>query len=99
MIPDGEGKPESNKMDPEQVTRLFELELAQKRAARAEAGARRQKIRTASFLFLALIVLGALVAFFLLFTRLSQEPPGPAAPPKPTSTPATPKRGKLTRKS
>lgn len=90
MIPDGEGKPESNKMDPEQVTRLLELELAQKRAAWAEAGARRQKVRTASFLFLALIVLGALVAFFLLFTRLSQERSGSTAHPSPTSTPGRP---------
>ena len=90
MIPDGEGKPESNKMDPEQVTRLFELELAQKRSARAEAGARRQKIRTASFLFLALIVLGAMVAFFLLFSRLSQERSGSGARPSPSSVSGKP---------
>jgi len=87
MIPDGEGKPESNKMDPEQMTRLLELELAQKRAAWAQAGARRQKIRTASFLFLALIVLGALVAFFLLFTRLTQERSAPGTRPASTATP------------
>ena len=74
-----------NEMDPEQVTRLLELELAQKRGAWAQAGARRQKIRTVSFLFLALIVLGALAAFFLLFTRLTQERSGPGA--RPTSTP------------
>jgi hypothetical protein len=89
MIPDGEGKPESNEMDPEQVTRLFELELEGRRAAWAEASTRRQKIRTASFLFLALIVLGALAAFFLLFTRLNQERSGPAARSNPTAT-ATP---------
>ena len=87
MIPDGEGKPESNKMDPEQATRLLELELAQKRATWAQAGARRQKIRTASFLFLALIILGAVAAFFLLFTRLTQERSAPGARPTVTSTP------------
>jgi type VI protein secretion system component VasF len=87
MIPDGEGKPESNKMDPEQMTRLLELELAQKREAWAQAGARRQKIRTASFLFLAIIVLGAMVAFFLLFTRLTQERSTPGSRSTPSSTP------------
>ena len=87
MIPDGEGKPEPTKMDPEQVTRLFELELAQKRAAWAEAGARRQKIRTASFLLLTLIVLGTLAAFFFLFTRLSQERSGASARPGASASP------------
>ena len=87
MIPDGEGKPESNKMDSEQATRLLELELAQKRVEWAEAGARRQKIRTASFLFLALIILGALVAFFLLFTRLTQERSVPGSRSTPAATP------------
>jgi hypothetical protein len=69
------------------MTRLLELELAQKREAWAQAGARRQKIRTASFLFLALIVLGALVAFFLLFTRLTQERSAPGARSAASSTP------------
>jgi hypothetical protein len=87
MIPDGDGKSESSKTDPEQLTRLIELEMAQQRAAWAQAEARHRKIRTMSFAFLAVVVIGALLAFFLLFTRVSQERPGPGTRAQPAATP------------
>ena len=88
MIPNGDGKPESNKVDPEQLTRLLDMELAQKRTEWTQASTRYQKIRGMSLLFLALIVIGALLALFFLFTRLTQERPHPGAPPAATLSPS-----------
>ncbi len=73
MIPDAEGKPESCQTDPEQLVRLLDIELAMKRAAWAEATSRHRKIRTISFLFLALVLMGAMLGFFLIFTSLTQD--------------------------
>ena len=72
MIPEADGKSES-KMDPDELARLLDIELAQKRAAWAEAGQRSRRIRTISFLFLAIVVLGALAAFVMVFTQLPQD--------------------------
>jgi hypothetical protein len=86
MIPGGDGKSESNRMDPEEITRQLELAMAQERAAWAARLDRNRKIRTISFAFLAIVVIGALLAFFLLFTRL-QDRPNPGSRPQPTATP------------
>jgi hypothetical protein len=88
MISDGDGKPESKKTDAEELARRLEIELAQKRAAWAETGARYRRIRAASLLFLALVVMGALFAFFFLFTHLTQERPARGSQPDATSSPA-----------
>lgn len=87
MIPDGNGKPESRDIDSDQMMKILEIELAQKRAAWAQTSERYRKLRTASFLFLALVIMGAIFAFFFLFTRLSGEHPA-AASPAPTATPS-----------
>jgi hypothetical protein len=86
MIPDAHGKPESRKNDPEELARLLEIELAQKRAAWQSASARARKIRTASFLFLFFLAVATLLAFFFLLTqvnekRMNQPRPTPAASP------------------
>jgi hypothetical protein len=86
MIPDAEGKPQSRKNDPEELARLLEIELAQKRAAWQSAGVRARKIRTASFVFLFFLVVAMLLAFFFLLTqvnekRMNQPRPTPAASP------------------
>jgi hypothetical protein len=73
MIPDADGKPESSGFDPEQFDRLLELELAQKRAARKIASQRQLKVRVASFLFLFLLIVGTLFAFFVLMSRVNEE--------------------------
>ena len=73
MMPDPNGKPESKQIDPEQLSRLMDLELAQKRAAWKKAASRRQKTRIASFFFLFLLIAASLFAFFVLFTRVNQE--------------------------
>ncbi len=87
MIPDGNGKPESRDIDPDQMMKMLEIELAQKRTAWAQTSERYRRLRTASFFFLALVLMGALVAFFFLYTRLSGEHPA-ATSPAPSATPA-----------
>jgi hypothetical protein len=66
MKPDKDGKPEP--IDPETAMRMVELEMMQQRAAREKTGKAYQGLRMISFLFLAIVVLGALFAFFYLFT-------------------------------
>ena len=72
-MPDTGGKPESDRTDPEQLRRLIDAELAEKRIVWQKAAARRQKVRVASVLFLFLLIIGSLVAFFRLFMRINQE--------------------------
>jgi hypothetical protein len=65
MNPHGDGKPEP--VDPEQVLRMLEMELAQQRAARKQAGSPYRGFRLASFIFLFAVILGALLAFYYVF--------------------------------
>ena len=62
----GNGKPEP--VDPEHMLRMLELEMMQKRALRQQASARRSSLRTVSFLFLFLVILGAAVAAYFAFS-------------------------------
>jgi hypothetical protein len=86
VIPDTGGKPESTGSDADQLRRLIELELAEKRVAWKKAAARRQKVRFASFLFLFLLILASLVAFFVLFSRVNEERANPRPTPTPSAT-------------
>jgi hypothetical protein len=65
MNPHGDGKNEPT--DPEQLLRLVELELAQQRAARQRARSPLRAFRTASFIFLFAVILGAALAFYYVF--------------------------------
>lgn len=85
---------ESGKLEPvnpEDAVRLLELELIQKRAARQMAGARWRGLRAASFFFLFVVIVGALLAFYFLFAsgRLSSQrtPDGPQPSPSTASIP------------
>lgn len=69
MIPPVPGKAESTQTDPGDLARVLELELLQKRAARQRAGARYRAARGLSFLFLFIIILAAVGAFFFLLSR------------------------------
>ncbi len=90
MNPRGNGKPESP--DPEQLVRLLEIELAQRRSARQRGGSPFRGFRTASFVFLFTIILGALIAFYYVFlsggldelrTRKETQPAASPASPNP----------------
>ena len=81
----GDRKPEPP--DPEQLLRLLDLEMAQKRAARQRAGTPYRGFRAASLVFLVVIILGGLVGFYYLFfsggleeLRAHNEPRASATP-------------------
>ena len=72
--------------DPEDTVRMLELQLMQQRAARQQAGAPYRGLRAASFIFLFVIILGALLAFYYFFylggldqVRTRNGPPSPSA--------------------
>ena len=65
MNPRSDSKPEPN--DPDQVLRVLELELAQSRAARKQAGSPYRGFRLASFVFLFAVIVGAVLAFYYVF--------------------------------
>jgi hypothetical protein len=84
MIHDDNRKPKSP--DPEELARLLEIELIQKRAAWNQAAARHRAIRMASFAFLFFIIVAALFVYFFVFSDLSGNRPAP----NPTPAGATP---------
>jgi hypothetical protein len=92
MHSNGDGKPEP--VDPENVVRMLELELLQKRAARQMAGRRFSGLRAASFVFLFAVILGALLAFYYVFYSggldALQAPPGAQPSPHATASSRTP---------
>lgn len=81
MIPADNGKPKST--DPQELARLLEIELIQKRAAWKQAAARHRTIRMASFAFLFIVIMAALLIYFFVFSDLSENrnapKPAPAA--------------------
>jgi hypothetical protein len=68
---------DSNISDAEQLTRMLELELLQKRTSWKQAEQRNKSLRSAAFLFLFLIITGCLVGFFFAYTRVSQQRANP----------------------
>lgn len=54
--------------DPERLAQLLEVELIQKRAAWQRAAARGGTLRMLSFLFVFIVIAGALLAFFVFFS-------------------------------
>jgi hypothetical protein len=93
MNSNGDGKPEP--ADPENAVRMLELELMRQRATRQHAGAPYRGLRTASFLFFFVVVLGALAAFYYAFVSggldefraRSPAQPSPSVAPRSPSTP------------
>ena len=85
MNPRGDGKPEP--ADPEQLVRMLDLELARQRSVRQRAGNPYKGFRAASLIFLAAVIIGALLAFYYVFiagglegVRAHNEPPASATP-------------------
>ena len=59
--------------DAEQLSRLLELELIQKRAAWKQARERKKSFRSLAFLFLFLLFAACLLGFFFAFNRVNDE--------------------------
>ncbi len=66
----------------EQLTRLLELELIQKRATWKQAGERYRSFRAAGFIFLFLLVIACLVGGYFAFMRVNEQ----HANPRPSSS-------------
>lgn len=93
-MPDSNPKPEREPINPSELEQLIELELAQKRAERARAKSRVGGLRAASFLFLFLVIAGALIGFMFFFSpdrlnelRAARAAASPSATPSPTVAP------------
>jgi hypothetical protein len=69
-------------IDAEQLTRLLELELIQKRASWKQSGKRYQSYRAMAFFFLFLMIVGCLAGGYFVFTRVTDQ----HASPSPAST-------------
>jgi hypothetical protein len=67
----------------EELSRLIEIELIQKRAEWQKTIARRKTVRSLSILFLFVVIMGGLLAFYFAFTRVNEQraahPPSPGA--------------------
>lgn len=64
----------------EQLNKLLELELAQKRARWKQTGDRAKSIRAAGFAFLFVLIVGCLIAAYFGFTRVNEQRANPAPP-------------------
>jgi hypothetical protein len=87
MNPHGNSKNEPT--DPEQLVRLIDLELAQRRAARQQARSPYRSFRLASFIFLFAVIVGALLAFYFVFYSGGLDEYRSRSQPRPTATPSS----------
>ena len=62
-------------IDPDNLSRLLELELIQKRATWKQAGQRYRSIRAAGFVFLFVLIVGCLVGGYFAFMRMNEARP------------------------
>lgn len=69
--------PKTNEI--ENLSRLLELELIQKRATWKQAGERYRSFRTAGFVFLAVLILACLVGGYFAFMRVNEQRANPPA--------------------
>jgi hypothetical protein len=60
-------------IDPDNVSRLLELELIQKRATWKQAGERYRSIRTAGFVFLFVLIVGCVIGGYFAFIRVNEQ--------------------------
>ena len=77
------GKPKPTESDPEHLARLLELELMQKRMTWKQASERHRALKSASFLFLFIVIIAAVVGFYLIFSRANEQrsrQPAPSVP-------------------
>jgi hypothetical protein len=58
--------------DPEELSRSLEIELMQKRAVWQHKTARNKNLKSFSIMFLFVVVMGGLAAFYFLFMQTNQ---------------------------
>ena len=87
MNPRGDGKPEPT--DPDQLLRLIDIELAQKRAARQQAPSPYRGFRMASFIFIFAVIIGVALAFYYVFYLGGLDEVRARNQSQPTATPSS----------
>jgi len=65
-------EPKPNEIDADNLSRLLELELIQKRATWKQAGDRYRSFRAAGFVFLFVLIVGCLVGGYFAFMRVNE---------------------------
>ena len=65
-------EPKLKEVDPDNLSRLLELELIQKRATWKQAGERHRALRAAGFVFLFILIVGCLVGGYFAFMRMNE---------------------------
>ena len=68
----------TSQKETEQLTKLLELELAQKRATWKQTGERARSIRAAGFVFLFFVIVACLVGAYFAFMRVNEQRANPA---------------------
>ena len=68
-------EPKPNEIDADNLSRLLELELIQKRASWKQAGDRYRSIRAAGFIFLFVLIVGCLIGGYFALMRLNETRP------------------------
>jgi hypothetical protein len=68
-------EPKLKEVDPDNLSRLLELELIQKRATWKQAAERHRALRAAGFVFLFLLIAGCLVGGYFAFMRMNETRP------------------------
>ena len=66
-------RPETIEQDPEALLRLLDLELRQKRALWQKAAVRHRTSRMVGFFSIFVVIAGALLALFFLFSQANEE--------------------------
>ena len=80
MTPNGNNQP-ARETDPAKLAKLLEIELMQKRASWQQAKVRRGTFRAMSFLFLFLVIIAAVAAFYFLSSSERMPSAGDGARP------------------
>jgi hypothetical protein len=73
MMPDPISETKPNEIDVDQLARLLEIELIQKRAEWKQASARRRNMRSLAFAFIFFIVIASLFGAYFVFMRVNEE--------------------------
>ena len=63
---------------PDNLSRLLELELIQKRATWKQTGERARSVRAAGFVFLFVLIVACLIGGYFAFMRVSEKRANPA---------------------
>jgi type VI protein secretion system component VasF len=73
MMPERATDTKPNETEAENLARLLELELMQKRMQWKQASSRHRSMRTMAFVFVFLVVAACLVGAFFVFSRVNEE--------------------------